>query len=222
MFSAKKLDDEIPAPRVRDLFTRMDELLILLLEGQKRQNELLARLAGVRVPAPPVRVERIPLRERLVALREVFKELKEEELTRLIEEIKTTTEQIGGIPVFEFPLRPGLLPPLPVLMAMVQTLGYDHHKFTSLSYTTTAAKTLTKSLDDRLKEEGNIRPEQIIVGPTTETRVDFETEDEKPTITSTTPSILADQSLSSPLHPTAVLHQAVTTAGTLKIWMFWR
>ncbi|MCL4436465.1 MAG: hypothetical protein M1503_03540 [Thaumarchaeota archaeon] len=111
---------------------------------------------------------------------------------------------------------------LPVLYVLSQTLGYSHHKFITVSYATTEGKTLIKDLDSRLGLEANTLPEQVVVSPSTACQVEFDSETEENQIASTTPALQANAGLTSPLHVTAIHHKAVSTAGILNVWMFWR
>ena len=96
---------------------------------------------------------------------------------------------------------------------VTKTLGYDNHLFTSFAYVIAANGTERDIISDLGAAE---IPEQIIVSPTTEARVEFDS-----SIDAVKPSILADQSLTAPLHARKIRAQGVALAGTLKVFSFW-
>ena len=102
----------------------------------------------------------------------------------------------------------------------VQMVAYKHHSFTSTPYTVKRQKTIISKLDSRLRGK-DVFPEKVIVAPTSECKVDFNTSGGDHEIADVTPSLIADQILESPLRPIEIMHQAVTNSGILKIWMFW-
>ena len=103
---------------------------------------------------------------------------------------------------------------------LVQMVAYKHHKFTTTPYTTKKGKTVISKLDERLKGS-DVFPEKVLVAPTTDCKVDFNTKGNDNEIASITPNLVTDQVLESPLQPKEIVHQAVTSPGVLKIWMFW-
>ena len=192
----------LPRQRILDLPSRVDELLILLI----RVASLQARAAGI----------------------------SQDEINNIIGPLPGAAGPEGppGPPGEVGPKTASpMVPPLPATLldlrlqpfyALTQILGYEHHAFTSLSYTTSAKKTLIKDLDQRLGEETKTLPEQIIVSPTTQCQIEFDTLEEEKGIASTTPTLQANAGLTSPLHTVAIHHKAVSTAGTLNIWAYWR
>ena len=95
------------------------------------------------------------------------------------------------------------------------TRGYDNHRFTSFAFNAVTGDVVLQDVIDDLNFERI--PEQIIVSPTVEALVEFDE-----SLDPNTPSILANQSLSSPLRVRKIRARATGGAGgTLKIFAFW-
>lgn len=93
--------------------------------------------------------------------------------------------------------------------------GYSNHLFSSFAFNASTGDVVEQDIIDDLNAEQI--PEQIIVVPTVEAQVEFDNNLEP-----TTPSILANSSLSSPLRVRKIRARASGgAAGTLKIFAFW-